>query len=113
MNSESVKRWWLAHKPKFGFVYKYPHFFTTTQWQQDLRHIPLWYLIYKVILCLFMWSNYIANMATDSARSLQFFFIYLTNQGLTILVIYQALDLGLVIWQFVLNYKSGCSSSLE
>lgn len=102
---------WPA-KSKFFFTHQRPSLFTTSQWVNDADRessVPWWYLLYKTVIFLFMLSNYIANLALDQTPD--YFIIYLTNQGLTILLTYQILDFGLTAWAWYEARTNGSHST--
>eukprot|EP00095_Tigriopus_kingsejongensis_P005529 maker-scaffold282_size228295-snap-gene-1.24 protein:Tk05529 transcript:maker-scaffold282_size228295-snap-gene-1.24-mRNA-1 annotation:"hypothetical protein DAPPUDRAFT_306029" len=83
---------------KFGLHHKSPVHFVTSQWQPKKDRIHLGFVIYKVVIFLFALGNYIGNLATSSEGA--YFLIYMTNQGITILLLEQILSTGLLAYHF-------------
>jgi hypothetical protein len=71
---------------KFLLTHARPYDFVSSQWQRSRKdRVSLIYLGYRVIVALFVLCNYIATM--DSyGWELEYYFIYLTNQGITLLL---------------------------
>ena len=52
-----------------------------SQWQPKRHRVSRVYLGYRILVFLFVLSNYIATLATSSPGFLPYFYIYLTNWG--------------------------------
>ncbi len=89
---------------KFGHDFWSPGHFSCSQWQRDLPRQDaggpvaapaLWYAACRALVSLFWVANFVSLLAVDA--SFWYFFIYLTNQGLIVLTVYDLTSLALVL----------------
>ena len=83
----------------FGFGYQYPSHFVSSQWQKNKDEVSVFFFIYRTLMFLFVFCNYTSNLALDNDPG--YFLIYLTNQGITIVLLDQLLAFILVLWYYV------------
>ncbi len=81
--------------------YRRPDVFTSSQWQTDLGSASWYYVTYRALVSVFVFVNFCVYLASMSKVQRDFFFIYLTSQGLLLLTAHQLLDLGLTVAAFV------------
>jgi len=55
------------------------------------------YLGYRILVFLFVFSNYVANLAISG---FSYYFIYLTNWGITLLLLHELAEAATVAWEF-------------
>ena len=83
---------------KFALVFEYPQDFVLSQWEKDRARVSTLFLVYRFVMFLFVLSNYVANLV--HLDYLPYFLIYLTNQGLTLILTEQTLGLCLVAFAY-------------
>ncbi len=81
--------------------YRRPDVFTSSQWQTDLGSASWYYVTYRALVSVFVFVNFCVYLASMSKVQRDFFFIYLTSQGLLLLTAHQLLDLGLTVAAFI------------
>lgn len=84
-------------KSKFWLDHDQPYLMTASQWQSQLRVVSMWYVICRILICLFTWASLVANLATSTKTELAHFFIYLTRWGIVLLAVFQLLDVVLLV----------------
>ena len=101
MTKDELIRSLRVNVSKFKLGYDRPGHFYSSQWQNDPENeVSILYLTLRVVLLLFMVVNYIVNLVDRDSDDLRFFLIYMTNQGLTILVAHHLVITGMVLWNF-------------
>lgn len=95
---------------KWDFHHDRPELFHSTQWTFDHQgNVGTLFVIYKVVLCVFALVNYIINVIMHEKPA--YFLIYMTNQGITILLAEQLLSTVLVMYAKISSKQNASASS--
>ncbi|TRY63968.1 hypothetical protein TCAL_11164 [Tigriopus californicus] len=95
---------------KFKFNHDQPELFLTSQWTFDHgRNVGTLFVIYKLLVFLFALVNYALNLAHHEDPG--YFLIYMTNQGITILLMDQVIATGLVLHAKICGLSPSTSDS--
>ena len=85
-------------REKFFWTSDRPQDFVLTQWRRDRSSVGGVFLSYRAVMFAFVVVNYVLNLLTIDYRP--YFLIYLTNQGLTLILTEQTLGLCLVAYAY-------------
>ncbi len=85
---------------KFGLNHDQPSDFTSSQWQRRKTKLQWPYAVYRLLMFGFVFGNYVANMTNYVDK---YFLIYLTNQGITLLLTSEILNMSVVIREVVIQ----------
>ena len=92
---------------KFGWEYHEPQDFVLSQWQKDRKRVGIVFCAYRIVMFAFVLSNFVANLIVTYGSILPYFFIYLTNHGLTLILAEQSVGLSLVLYSHFKQGKDG------
>ena len=92
---------------KFGWEYHEPQDFVLSQWQKDRKRVGIVFCAYRIVMFAFVLSNFGANLIVTYGSILPYFFIYLTNHGLTLILAEQSVGLSLVLYSHFKQGKDG------
>ena len=95
---------------KFKLGYDRPGHFYASQWQNDTDgSVSVFYLAFRIVLTLFFTINWMTNLITTDFR--EFYMIYLTDQGLLLVLAHDLFHTSLVAWRFYSVYRHGPKES--
>ncbi len=90
----------IVNWSKFGFGHHRARDFVSSEWQRDRTRVAWPYLALRTVTLLFLAANYTANLASYPGLKRSYFLIYLTNQGLTVLLLGELTNTCLVALEF-------------
>jgi len=84
-------------KEKFRLVHSDVSLFHSSEWERDDCHPSTWYVVYRIVLALAMVTgislHFVSTLETLGSK----WFIYMTNQGISLLTLHYLLYAGIVL----------------